>query len=126
MQESVFETLTEEYELAKLQEVKELPSVKVLDPADIPEKKSFPPRSLITALGGVIFFCVGTAWVLGTSQWQKADSRDPAKMFAKEVFEDVRIQLHKFPRDISARNRGAEAEEQEQGRNNPPGASKDS
>ena len=51
VQEAVFQTLTQEYELAKVQEAKETPSVKVLDPPNVPEKKSFPPRLLIVALG---------------------------------------------------------------------------
>lgn len=43
VQEAVFEALTKEYEMAKVQEVKEIPAVKVLDYPNIPEKKSFPP-----------------------------------------------------------------------------------
>ncbi len=37
IQETVYELLTEQYELAKVQEAKETPSVKVLDPAKIPD-----------------------------------------------------------------------------------------
>ena len=44
IQEAVLETLTKEYELAKVEEAKEIPTVKVLDVANIPDKKSFPPR----------------------------------------------------------------------------------
>ena len=33
IQETVYELLTQQYELAKVQEAKEIPSVKVLDPA---------------------------------------------------------------------------------------------
>ncbi len=50
IQEAVFQTLTQEYELAKVQEAKETPSIKVLDSPDTPEKKSFPPRLFIIAL----------------------------------------------------------------------------
>src|SRR5437588_6940153 len=51
VQEAVFESLTKEYELAKVQEVKEIPTVKVLDSPNIPDKKSFPTRRLIMLLG---------------------------------------------------------------------------
>src|SRR5262249_6717712 len=37
VQEVVYETLTKQCELAKVQEAKEIPSVKVLDPAEVPE-----------------------------------------------------------------------------------------
>ena len=48
------ETLTQEYELAKVQEAKEIPTVKVLDPPNLPEKKSFPPRLLFMLLGTML------------------------------------------------------------------------
>jgi capsule polysaccharide export protein KpsE/RkpR len=47
IQEAVFQTLTQEYELAKVQEAKETPSVKILDPPDVPEKRSFPDRKSV-------------------------------------------------------------------------------
>ena len=34
--------LTQQYELAKIEEAKEIPVVKVFDSAELPEKKSFP------------------------------------------------------------------------------------
>jgi len=43
VQEAVFETLTQEYELAKVQEAKEIPSVKVLDSPNVPERNHFLP-----------------------------------------------------------------------------------
>ena len=46
IEELVVETLTQEYELAKVQEAKEIPTVKVLDSPDFPDKKSFPPAAL--------------------------------------------------------------------------------
>ncbi len=39
IQETVYELLTQQYELAKVQEAKEIPSVKVLDPADRTHEK---------------------------------------------------------------------------------------
>src|SRR5439155_1386233 len=60
VQEAVFESLTKEYELAKVQEVKEIPTVKVLDSPNIPERKSFPPRLLIMFLGTVFAFGLAT------------------------------------------------------------------
>ncbi len=54
IQETVYETLTQQFELAKVQEAKEIPSVKVLDAASLPERKSFPPRTLIALLGAFV------------------------------------------------------------------------
>jgi capsule polysaccharide export protein KpsE/RkpR len=109
IQETVYELLTEQYELAKVQEAKETPSVKVLDAAIVPERKSFPPRLLIIFLGTVLALSVSVASVLGSKQWQQADPDDPRKVLAEEVVEKVRARL-----PWTARNgRGAEYEEKD-------------
>jgi len=85
IQETVYELLTEQYELAKVQEAKETPSVKVLDPARIPEKKSFPPRLVIMFLGTFLVFAMSVVWVLGSARWEEADPQDPRKVLLHEV-----------------------------------------
>ena len=101
VQEAVFETLTKEYELAKVQEAKEIPTVKVLDSPNIPEKKSFPPRLLITLLGTMLAFAGATSWVFGKTAWDQTDSNDPRKAFAQEVLTTMKARLPKFARNGS-------------------------
>jgi capsule polysaccharide export protein KpsE/RkpR len=86
VQEAVFETLTQEYELAKVREAKEIPSVKVLDSPNVPERKSFPPRLAIMFLGAVFALLMAGAWVLGRERWEATDPLDPRKQLAAEVF----------------------------------------
>lgn len=93
VQEAVFEALTQQYELAKVQEAKETPSVKVLDSANIPERKSFPPRTLIVLLGALLFLGGGMAWVLGKAHWHEMDPENPFKVVAVEVYSGARSQL---------------------------------
>jgi uncharacterized protein involved in exopolysaccharide biosynthesis len=85
IQETVFDLLTQQYELAKVQEAKETPSVKILDPATIPEKKSYPPRLLIIFLGTFFAVSVSLVWVLGSKHWAETDPKDPRKVLAQEV-----------------------------------------
>jgi uncharacterized protein involved in exopolysaccharide biosynthesis len=93
VQEAVFETLTQEYELAKVQEAKEMPSVKVIDPPDVPEKQSF-PRPLWVILGGtVLFFISGVVWIFGSQKWGQIDASDPGKVFVLEVASSLKSQL---------------------------------
>ncbi len=108
VQEAVFESLTKEYELAKVQEVKEIPVVKVLDSPNIPDKKSFPPRLLIIFLGTAVGWAVATLWVFGKTSWQEADSSDPRKVFAQEVFTTVKGSLPKFARNGAGNHSGKE------------------
>ncbi len=94
VQEIVFSTLTQEYELAKVQEAKEIPSVRVLDPPQVPQKKSFPPRLLILILGTMLAMSLGVAWILGNAAWERTSPRDPRKILAVEVLQTLREHLH--------------------------------
>jgi uncharacterized protein involved in exopolysaccharide biosynthesis len=90
IQEAVLETLTKEYEMAKVQEAKEIPTVKVLDVANIPDKKAFPPRLLIMFLGTFLGTCFGALFVLGSASWNAIDPQDSGKRFATEVWVDLK------------------------------------
>jgi len=93
IQEIVYELLTEQYELAKVQEAKETPSVKVLDPARIPEKKSFPPRLEIIFLGTFLASALSVVWVLGSARWKEVDPQDPRKVLAQEVLGAMKARM---------------------------------
>ncbi len=93
VEEAVFETLTKEDELAKVQEAKEIPSVKVLDPPLVPQKKSFPPHLLIMLLGGFLAFTLAVVWLLGRAQWDETDPADPRKVLALEMAATVKAGL---------------------------------
>jgi len=85
IQETVFELLTQQYELAKVQEAKEIPSVKVLDAAVVPTKKSFPPRGAFTAVGAALFLLGACAWIFANRSYAAIDQQDPRKQLAEEV-----------------------------------------
>lgn len=114
LREAVFETLTEQYELARIEEAKEIPNVKVLDPADVPDKKSGPPRAIITVLGMLMSFCLGCVWIVGHAMWLEIDRCDPRKQLALEVMQDatpvysrLRAKLHRDGNGTNARAAGA-------------------
>lgn len=93
IQEAVYETLTQQYELAKVQEAKETPSVKVLDAASLPERKSFPPRTLIALLGAFLMAGAAGVSVVARSSWERTDSKDPGKILAQEVLQTVHARM---------------------------------
>src|SRR5258708_22119194 len=79
IQEAVLETLTKEDEMAKVQEVKEIPTAKALDVAAVPDKKSFPPRLLVIFLGTVIALAMAAVLDFGNDAWQRTEASDPRK-----------------------------------------------
>jgi uncharacterized protein involved in exopolysaccharide biosynthesis len=103
IQETVYELLTQQYELAKIQEAKETPSVKVLDRPKVAEKKSSPPRVLITFLGGFLVFCTTIAWIVGSAAWQDSDPHDPRKILAREVALALKARSPWASRDLRGR-----------------------
>jgi uncharacterized protein involved in exopolysaccharide biosynthesis len=99
IQETVYELLTEQYELAKVQEAKEIPTVKVLDAAIVPTKKSFPPRAVIVVLGTMLGTTLTITWIVGKTRWEAVDESDPRKLFATEVFTTVQASVPLFSRN---------------------------
>ena len=93
VEEAAFESLTAEYELAKVEEAKETPTAKIIDDPDVPERKSFPPRLLIAFLGMLVALSGAAAWVVGKSYWDNTKPNNPKKLFAREVFASVKGRL---------------------------------
>lgn len=88
--EAVYEALTKQYELAKVQEAKEIPTVRLLDHPSFPEKHATPPRIFITIFGGLFGLAVGAAWVLAKKGWGALDPMDARKVLAIETLDSVR------------------------------------
>jgi tyrosine-protein kinase Etk/Wzc len=58
IEETVYELLIKEYEMARIEEARDTPTVQVLDAASVPELRSRPRRKMLTVIGGV----VGAGW----------------------------------------------------------------
>jgi uncharacterized protein involved in exopolysaccharide biosynthesis len=89
IEETVYELLTQQYELAKIEEAKEIPTVKILDAADIPERKSSPHRLSIIAMGTLFSFVAAAAWCLFRSIWNEVNASDPRKVLAQSIWQRV-------------------------------------
>jgi uncharacterized protein involved in exopolysaccharide biosynthesis len=90
MQETIYETLTRQYELAKVQEAKEVPPIKVLDEPVPAERKSFPHRLIIVVLGTWIGALAGISWIFASNWWKKTDASHPAKALGMSVLRLIR------------------------------------
>jgi len=89
IEETVFQLLTTQYELARMEEARETPVLNVVDPANLPEVKSFPPRLVLIMAS--TFFCVtlGAVWILAAERWHNIGYDDPTKVLAQTVHQSV-------------------------------------
>lgn len=85
VQETVYEFLTQQYEMARIQEARELPTVRVVDPAMPPERKSGPYRSVIVICAVICAFFLACFWVLGEKAWEELSPDDPKRLVAAEA-----------------------------------------
>jgi capsule polysaccharide export protein KpsE/RkpR len=91
IEETVYQILTQQFEIAKVQEAKEIPTVRVVDKAEIPLRKWGPHRALLTLLGaflGVLFASVG---LIGRDSWERWDANAPRKVFLSESYGQIRM-----------------------------------
>ena len=85
MRETVYNLLTQQDELARIEEAKDIPVVNVIDSPGIPEKKSFPPRTLLTLALTALALVLTSFVLLGRHHWLLIEPSDPRRQFAQEI-----------------------------------------
>ncbi len=83
--EGLWETLTKQYEAAKVEEAEEIPTVQVLDAPNIPLIKSTPNRRSIVEVGAFLSLVLACIVVLLTTVWKEADPAGEPKRLITEV-----------------------------------------
>ena len=78
--EAVYEALTKQYELAKVQEAKEVPSIRVLDEPVVPEKKVWPPRLIIIIFGTLLMFVLSVLFYVARNVFDRLPLEDPRRI----------------------------------------------
>jgi capsule polysaccharide export protein KpsE/RkpR len=86
IKETVYDLLTEQYELARIEEVKSIPSVRVIDPPNWPEKKSFPPRRIIVLAFTILAVCGSAMFLIVAERWNQVSPQDARKQLANTVW----------------------------------------
>ena len=69
-QETLFEFMTRQYEMAKVDEAKQGQMIQVVDPALVPERRSWPPRTLLTLLAFILAAMIASFWVILQSAYE--------------------------------------------------------
>jgi uncharacterized protein involved in exopolysaccharide biosynthesis len=87
IQETVYELLNQQYELARIQEAKEVPTINVIDPANVPERKSSPHRLLIIMIATALCVAGAVLYILGSEKIQSLEDVDPRRQLAVRAAE---------------------------------------
>lgn len=85
VEEALWEALTKQYETAKVQEAKEISTVRVLDAASVPQHKSGPSRRSIVTVGTLLSICAACFFVLASSRWAEMDPHDERKILVADI-----------------------------------------
>src|ERR1700692_2518145 len=96
IQETVFELLSQQYEMARIEEAKDTPVVSVIDYPQLAEKRSFPPRAI--TLLSLTLFSLGIAsfFILMRDRWRHIDASDHRKILAQEIATSVSKRWQRF------------------------------
>jgi len=89
VEEALWEALTKQYEMAKVQEAREIPTVRVLDPANVPERKTPGGRLLKLILGSLASLLLATLAVYAINFWEEMDEADQRKKIVTSIARPV-------------------------------------
>lgn len=94
--ETIFDLLARQYEVAKVDEARQGSIVQIVDRAIVPDKRSFPQRTLIV-LGAAMFgLIVGIFWLLATEELTRL-SNTPSGMIGLESLKKSFTSQKKHP-----------------------------
>ncbi len=87
--ETVYELLTQQYEMASIQEAREIPVVKVLDPPSAPERKK-PAVWLILLIAAIVAALLACMGILLQDKWAMWNAEDPRRVLLARVYSGTR------------------------------------
>jgi hypothetical protein len=76
--------------------VKSIPTVRVIDPPNWPERKSFPPRLIIMmVVTAMAVFCAGTL-LIAADHWQRVSPHDARKLLLNRMWLTIKTDGRKL------------------------------
>jgi capsule polysaccharide export protein KpsE/RkpR len=83
--ETVFDLLSEEYETARIEEAKSIPTIGVIDFPGLPETRTGPHRTLIVLISTFLSFIMTALFLLARRSWLAMDALDARRVLANSV-----------------------------------------
>ena len=85
VQETAYDLLTQQYEISRLEEAKDVPIVSVIDPPGVPEKKSFPPRLWLSLALTAAVMLLEAAMLILRDEWDRLPVEDPRRTLLRAM-----------------------------------------
>ncbi len=79
IQEELFKMITAQYELAKIEEARDMETVQILDRAVPPDQRSGPRRALFILISGIAGLFLGVFWALTLERRDRLREREPER-----------------------------------------------
>jgi uncharacterized protein involved in exopolysaccharide biosynthesis len=89
--ETVFDLLSQEYETARIEEVKSIPTISVIDVPELPERKSGPHRTLIVLISTLLSLILTAVFLLARRSWLEMDHEDPRRVLATRIGKTIHL-----------------------------------
>ncbi|MFQ5605281.1 MAG: GumC family protein [bacterium] len=77
VQKAIYELLVKQYEQARIQESRDTPTVEILDPPDLPERKSKPKRALVVLAASLLSFFISGFTIVINGYIEKIRVQNP-------------------------------------------------
>lgn len=87
--ETVFALLTQRYEMARIQEAKDIPTIKVLDPPSVSDRRS-PEPGLVIMVGTLVSLFLACLGVWLKDLWARWNEEDPRRILLTQIGGAVR------------------------------------
>jgi capsule polysaccharide export protein KpsE/RkpR len=88
--ETVFDLLSQEYETARIEEVKSVPTVSIIDSPQLPERRSGPHRTLIVLISTLFSGVITAVFLLARRSWLQMDAEDARRVLATHIGTTIR------------------------------------
>ncbi len=95
--ETVFDLLSEEYETARIEEAKSIPTIGVIDFPALPERRTGPHRTLIVLISTFLSFVMTALFLLAKRSWLAMDALDARRVLANSVQTTIRNSWRRRP-----------------------------
>jgi uncharacterized protein involved in exopolysaccharide biosynthesis len=94
-QETLFEFMTRQYEMARVDEAREGQVIQVVDPALVPDRRSWPRRTLLTLLAFILGVMFSSFWVILQSAYAHKMEDPEAAGKIRQLRQMLRVRNHR-------------------------------